>query len=252
MEIVINGRFLTQGITGVQRYARELVQALDDLLDVMPDMKITVVSPRLATNPPAWRNIELRQLGHLQGHAWEQLELPWYSRSKVLFCPGNTAPVISLLGTQLVIVTIHDLSYKYFPDAYHPAFRMWYGLIIPLALRYARGVITVSETERRAIIAQYPAAAPRLHAIANGGASAQFSIEIAKSGERRDDYILYVGSFSKRKNFPRTLEVARRLARERSLRFRLRRRYIEEPCSARRRHSRRYFVPYHAARWRGR
>ena len=219
MEIVINGRFLTQGITGVQRYARELVQALDDLLDAMPDMKITVVSPRLSTSPPAWRNIELRQLGHLQGHAWEQLELPWYSRRKVLFCPGNTAPVISLLGTQPVIVTIHDLSYKYFPDAYYPAFRMWYGLIIPLALRHARSVITVSETERRAIIVHYPAAAPRLHAIANGGASARFSIEIAKSGQRRDDYVLYVGSFSKRKNFPRTLEVARRLARERGLRF---------------------------------
>ena len=32
MEIVINGRFLTQGITGVQRYALELVQAIDLIL----------------------------------------------------------------------------------------------------------------------------------------------------------------------------------------------------------------------------
>jgi glycosyltransferase involved in cell wall biosynthesis len=219
MDIVINGRFLTQGITGVQRYARELIGALDTLLDAEPGMKVTVVSPRLSKTPPAWRNIELRQVGYLRGHAWEQIELPWYARGKILFCPGNTIPVISLLVSQPAIVTIHDLSYRYFPDAYHPAFRIWYGLIIPLALRYARDVITVSETERRAIIAHYPAAAPRLHAIPNGGISEHFAIEIAKSSERHDSYVLYVGSFSKRKNFPRTVEVACRLARERGLRF---------------------------------
>ena len=219
MEIVINGRFLTQGVTGVQRYARELVQALDTLLDVTPDVKVTVLSPRLSKTPPAWRNVELRQVGYLHGHAWEQFELPWYSRGKTLFCPGNTAPVASLLGAQPVVVTVHDLSYKYFPDAYHPAFRLWYGLIVPLALRRARRVITVSETERRAIIARYPKAAPRLHAIQNGGASPGFSVEMAKPEHRRDDYILYVGSFNQRKNFPRTLEVASRLARERDFRF---------------------------------
>ena len=153
---MINGRFLTQRITGVQRYARELVQALDAVLDAKPEIKVTVVSPRLSEAPPAWRNIELRQVGYLRGHAWEQFELPWYSRGKTLFCPGNTAPVISLLSAQPVIVTVHDLSYRYFPEAYRPAFRLWYGLIIPLVLRRAASIITVSESERRAIIAHYP------------------------------------------------------------------------------------------------
>ena len=43
MEIIINGRFLTQKITGVQQYARELVQALDAILPTKPGLKITVV-----------------------------------------------------------------------------------------------------------------------------------------------------------------------------------------------------------------
>ena len=41
MEIVINGRFLTQRTTGVQRYAHELVRAFDAILDTESDTKIT-------------------------------------------------------------------------------------------------------------------------------------------------------------------------------------------------------------------
>ena len=219
MNIAINGRFLTQSTTGVQRYARELIQALDTLLDNHPDVSITVLSPRLFGTPPAWRNIKLRQVGRLHGHAWEQFELPWYSRGKTLFCPGNTAPVISLLGGQSVIVTVHDLSYKYFPEAYHPAFRLWYSFIIPLILYRARAVITVSQSERRAIVAHYPRAAQHLHAISNGGLPAGFTVETNKAAAPRGEYILYVGSFSKRKNFSRMLDAACRLARKRRFHF---------------------------------
>ena len=149
MEIVINGRFLTQNVTGVQRYARELVQALNSILEETPNATVSVVCPRLSEPPPVWRHIVLREVGRLRGHAWEQFELPWYSRGKTLFCPANTAPVISLMGAQPVVVTVHDLSYKYFPSAYHPAFRLWYSFITPLVLHRAKTVITVSDFRAR-------------------------------------------------------------------------------------------------------
>jgi glycosyltransferase involved in cell wall biosynthesis len=219
MDFIINGRFLTQRVTGVQRYASELVAALDTILDSAAEFKITVMSPRLSKPPPIWRNIELRQVGRLQGHAWEQFELPWYSRENLLFCPGNTAPAISLIGTQPVVVTVHDLSYMYFPEAYRLTFRLWYGFIIPLVLRRASHVITVSESERQAILAHYPKAADRLRAIANGGLPAAFSTGRPDLDVQRDGYILYVGSLSKRKNIARMLDAACRLARKRGFRF---------------------------------
>ena len=219
MDFIINGRFLTQRVTGVQRYARELVGALDTLLDVTAEHKITVMSPRLFKPPPAWRNIELQQVGHLQGHAWEQFELPWHSAGKLLFCPGNTAPAISLLGSQPVVVTVHDLSYMYFPHAYRLAFRLWYGFIIPLALRRASCVITVSESERQAILSHYPEATRRLHAIANGGLPKAFPAAIEKLPLQTEGYVLYVGSLSERKNISRMLEAACRLARKRRFHF---------------------------------
>jgi glycosyltransferase involved in cell wall biosynthesis len=219
MDFIINGRFLTQPVTGVQRYARELVGAIDTILDKTAELQITVMSPRLSSPPPVWRNIKLRQVGHLQGHAWEQLELPWYSRGKLLFCPGNTAPVISLLGSQPIVVTVHDLSYMYFPEVYRLAFRLWYGFIIPLALKRASRVITVSESERQKILANYPNAAGRLRAIVNGGLPTAFSTGIPDIDVQPDGYILYVGSLSKRKNIGRMLNVACQLARKRRFHF---------------------------------
>jgi glycosyltransferase involved in cell wall biosynthesis len=219
MDFVINGRFLTQPITGVQRYARELLHAFDNILDRKPEVRVTVLSPRLSETPPSWHNIVWRQVGDLRGHAWEQFELPWYSRGKTLFCPGNTAPVISLLGAQPTVVTVHDLSYRYFPDAYSRSFRLWYSTIVPLVLHRANAVITVSESERLAISACYSSATDRLHAIQNGGFPADFDIKSADIENRNRDYVLYVGSLSKRKNFPGILEAAIRLARKRQFRF---------------------------------
>ena len=218
MEVIINGRFLTQSVTGVQRYARELVQAIDAMLETRPYLKVTVISPRLSQPPPPWKNITLCQAGRLQGHAWEQLELPWLSRGRLLFCPGNTAPVASLLSSQHVIVTVHDLSYLYFPSAYGRAFRLWYSIVVPMVLRRAAAVITVSESERAAIGTHYPAALPRLHAIQNGGLP--IGVDPPTDNDKSDrSYVLYVGSLSKRKNFPGVLESACRLARTRGYKF---------------------------------
>ena len=219
MEIVINGRFLTQGITGVQRYARELVQAIDTVLDARSDLRIIVVSPRLSKPPPRWRNVILHEGGHLQGHAWEQLELPRLSQGRPLFCPGNTAPMVSLLGSQRVVVTVHDLSYRYFPSAYSRTFRMLYGIVVPMVLRHADAVITVSHSERTAIVRHYPVVSPRLYAIQNGGLAAGLELITPSSNNGARGYVLYVGSHSKRKNFPGVLETAGRLARKRGYNF---------------------------------
>jgi len=41
--IYINGRFLTQDITGVQRYAVEMLSALDRIFDTLPDRRVKLV-----------------------------------------------------------------------------------------------------------------------------------------------------------------------------------------------------------------
>lgn len=68
------------------------------------------------------------------------------------------------------------------------------------------------------MIAHYPAAA-HVHVIANGGLPKNAPIGTTNPANPHRGYILYVGSLSKRKNFPRLAELACRLARERGYRF---------------------------------
>jgi hypothetical protein len=62
--------------------------------------------------------VKKKYLGVGSGHLWEQFILPLYSSKELLLCLGNTAPLISLFLNRKTIVTVHDLSFKYFPDAY--------------------------------------------------------------------------------------------------------------------------------------
>jgi hypothetical protein len=72
----INGRFVTQRMTGVQRYAHEIVAALDDLLvenrDAAARLALRLVLPPAAQAVPALANIEICRTSFGSGHAWDQ------------------------------------------------------------------------------------------------------------------------------------------------------------------------------------
>lgn len=223
--IQINGRFLTQSMTGVQRYANEFCKALDHLIadedPAVSGLRFEVAAPAKGElRRPAFSRLPIHRFGRLKGHLWEQLELP-KATCELLFCPGNTAPVSRLLRGQPTIVTVHDLSYRYFPRAYSRAFRMLYHSVIPCVFKWASAVLTVSETERSSILRYYPDASPRIHAIPNG---AMANDSIRHSGPTRflpteTGYVLYVGSLSRRKNLQGFLKAAAKVAERTSVSF---------------------------------
>lgn len=205
-QVVINGRFLTQHISGVQRYAREIVRAFDGLLEagdpLLSQFQFELLTPNMELiGPPELRHIPIRKVGNNSGHRWEQNTLPRYVGDKILFCPGNTAPLRSLFGKYPVVVTVHDLSYLYFPKSYSLNFRAFYRMLIPIIMRRADRVITVSKSEEASILKYYPFAKKRLSAIQNGGFGVRFQNLIDSSEVNRDsDMLLYVGAMNSRKN----------------------------------------------------
>ena len=84
----INGRFLSQPLTGVQRYAREVVSAIDALAadgdPLARDVEIGLVVPAGVEDDLALRTIRTRRAGPLRGHAWEQLVLPVHAEGELL------------------------------------------------------------------------------------------------------------------------------------------------------------------------
>jgi glycosyltransferase involved in cell wall biosynthesis len=137
--VVVNCRFLTHAVTGVERYAEEMVNALaairSDLLPVAP----ATVSLR----HDEVGGMKVQRVGSRTGHAWEQLDLRRYLRKNgdpFLLDLANTGPVT--YRNQLVV--IHDVLHRRFPQAHSRAFRWWYGAMTPSLARHAEVVATVS------------------------------------------------------------------------------------------------------------
>jgi glycosyltransferase involved in cell wall biosynthesis len=227
-KIYINGRFLQQPLTGVQRYSRELLKAWDDLLvagELDPNgTEFVVLAPNGPIEAPRYKHISFRQVGRFHGHLWDQCELPFWARDGLLFSPGNVHPLVSPFLCPGV-VAIHDLSYRTHPDAYTSAFRCVYRLLIPAAISRAKAIVTVSEAEKRNIINHFPDIRARIYAVHHGAPAidvlATDSCPSDQANDRTreipDSYALWVGTLFPRKNPQGAIDAISLLNQDKSL-----------------------------------
>jgi len=148
--IVINGRFLTQRTFGVQRFASEVVKAIDLLIEggeyAGLEGRIQILAPKSARDFPL-RHIPVRHCGVGGGYFWEQCELPLHVGDNLLLNLCVLGPVV--LSRQVVVV--HDATVPALPATFPRSFRAAYGVLVPLLFRRARCAVTVSEFSRREI-----------------------------------------------------------------------------------------------------
>jgi glycosyltransferase involved in cell wall biosynthesis len=153
-KFVINGRFLTQPMTGVQRFAIQATMAIDALIDsgeyAALDGQIEVLAPPAAREFPL-RHIPVRRRGIGGGYFWEQAELPLFTRGRFLLNFCSVGPVVK--RDQLVVV--HDATVRARPALFAPQFRAAYNFLIPRLCRRSACTATVSEFSRREIAKWY-------------------------------------------------------------------------------------------------
>jgi glycosyltransferase involved in cell wall biosynthesis len=148
-KIYINGRFLTQPNTGVQRYANEIVNQFDiflgERLEWMNGIQIKCLIPPGTPLNVSWKNISCEAVGINRGNLWEQIDLPMYLMGRFLFSPCNTGPLLY----QNQAVTFHDASVFAVPHAYSFFFRLKYKLIFMSLSRLARVIFTDSKFSQK-------------------------------------------------------------------------------------------------------
>ncbi len=146
--LYINGKYLSQAVTGVQRYAAGMVEAWDGLLaegEIDPSTyRLRLLAPRTPRPLPRFRHIEIVQCG-LGSRAWEQVELPLRSAGSVLFSPYGAAPLWK--GRHLV--TIHDAGASATPQQYSLSFRKYYSFAYSQLGKSCEAMFTVSEFSRQ-------------------------------------------------------------------------------------------------------
>ena len=150
--IVVNARFLTQKLTGVQRFAFEMSC---QLMELYHD-DILFVAPRNIRRSRYSDQLKPVLIGKYTGYLWEQYELPRYLKKRgcpLLLNLCNLAPVVY----RNKISTIHDITFVKYPADYPFRMRWMYKMLVPHILNTSIRIITVSTT----VLSIVPFASPK-------------------------------------------------------------------------------------------
>lgn len=219
--VFINGKFLAQRMTGVQRFAHGVVQALDEsLAKANPDgWRFVLLTPRSAPAMPL-RAIRQQPVGpqRIRLHAWEQFVLPWHARGGLLLSLAGSA---SLLHPRQV-VTIHDAAIYDQPGAYTKPFVAWYRFLFAVAARRSPLLLTISEFSKERLARHLKR---RDRVVIVSGAASHMDRQTAdgqlveRLGLGAGRYWLAVGSANPTKNFARLVEAFCQLPRSLDVRL---------------------------------
>lgn len=196
--IYINGRFLLQEQTGVNRFAYELCLALAvrgrDFVLLCPHGEIKECYDVSL--------FSVRRCGAGQSHIWEQLFLPFS-----FHCLRGRNILINFTGIGPILVrnkimTIHDLAFIVNPKWYSSSYTLLYKMLTPISAITSKKILTVSEFSKSEIMRLLSVSEDKIAIVYNAVSSVfhRNTDEKIKSPVH-DKYILAVSSIDPRKNF---------------------------------------------------
>lgn len=200
MKIYVNARFLTQSLSGVQRYAIECSQQIKKLCP-----GTIFLCPGDILHRDIATKLEAHIIGKKTGHLWEQTELPLFlakNGNPVLLNLANTAPILYSNN----FITIHDLAFYRHPEWNSKMFSMWYNFLIPRLAFKAKHIFTVSKTIKDEIVNVYHIPPTKVSVTYNGIAEHMLQSKPGMTIEK-ENIILSVGSFNIRKNHQNLLKA---------------------------------------------
>lgn len=195
--LFINGRFLSQRLTGIQRFAYEICCALQQI-----GVAFTILAPEDICEEYDLTQLSVEVIGGKGSHFWEQVTLARYMKRHY-----DGAILLSLSGLSPVcyrnsILTIHDISYLLRPRSYSWAYCLYYRLMTPLAAKRARKILTVSRFSKQELVEHLGLAPGKIEVVYNA-----VRPQPLFPREEKERYLLAVGSLVPRKNIRRLLEA---------------------------------------------
>jgi glycosyltransferase involved in cell wall biosynthesis len=109
-----------------------------------------------------------------------------------------------------VVVSVHDVIFRRYPGYFSPRVRLLLNTILPLSMRRARAVFTLSEASRRDIAHYYPFTRDKIHVVglaAGPLVHAQPDDQGAQRYTRGRPFLLAVGNVQPRKNIGRLIKA---------------------------------------------
>lgn len=197
-KVYINARFLTQSVTGVQRFAIELAKILRSRVP-----NAVFIAPGNILDVELANQLKVQIVGYTTGVLWEQTELPIFLKAQgnpLLLNLCNVAP----LFYKNQIVTIHDVAFYVNPKWFTRKFALSYKFLLPKLVKKARAILTVSSFSKEEIIKYLKADPEKITVVYNSASELVLNNNLTNQYGK---YILVVGSIDKRKNLSKLIEA---------------------------------------------
>lgn len=229
MQVAINAQLLSRARSfrsgGISRHISHLLQQLageprghqfDVFAPHLPEPKEALAGPALRYHPTGERTVQpsIRIL-------WEQSVLPLRLAKLRPHLLHSTAYVSPLAWPGKTVVTIYDLSFLRFSEAFNRGNRLYLSTMTRLSARRARRVVVISESTARDVVRLLGVPRERID-VTLLAADAHYrplsADEVARfraANDLPERFIFYVGTLEPRKNLAGLLRAYARLPQPR-------------------------------------
>jgi len=170
-------------------------------------------------------NFKIISLKTKNKFTWNLWTLPNYLRKNPLDA-YHTQYILPFFVSRKIklLTTIHDVSFKVFPEMIRKSDLFFLKILIPWSLRRADRIIAVSEFTKNEIIKYYKTKPEKISVVKNAlgeeflidknlGES-PFASDVISKYSLPHDFILYLGTLQPRKNLPLLIEALAKIRRE--------------------------------------
>lgn len=207
--IFINGRYLSQPLSGVQRYAEQIVHALDRRVGAGEAAASYVLLSPSGSRDAGLTHLPQRSIGRRGGHAWDQIDFAMAAHGGVALCLASVGPVA--LARQVVV--IHDAAVQRHPEHFSKAYAGVHKTIDWLLARRAR-IATVSDFSRRELADVLAIRPDRIIVAKNGAEHLRIAPDptiVGRLGLDEAPYFLALGNITRNKNLAVAIRALARL-----------------------------------------
>lgn len=217
MKIGIDGRALTGRYTGDRTYwlnlLRAHLEAAGQDRDAAHDFVVYSRLPITVGTLPNSRFLTLRTVPASSDRIWTMLAFPKAMRTDGIDL-AHTQYTTPLVSPCPVVTTVHDISFRLYPEWFPRKHRVLLNLTVPRSMRRAAVVITDSQSSRRDILRVYRLDSDRVCSIALA-AGPEFvphpheeALRAVNAKHRfSGPYVISVSVLQPRKNLPLLMEA---------------------------------------------
>jgi len=197
-------------VTGTERYALELIRALIRL-NTAHHIRLYFRDAPQADLFPASELVDYCVIPFRR--AWTHLRFAaqlWHDKPDVTFVPAHTLP-IAFPGR--AVVTVHDLGFKYFPEAHPTRQRLYLDWTTRYSARRANIVLADSQATADDLYRFYGTRASKIHVVYPGVEKPSVlspQSSVLQKYSLPPKYFCFIGTLQPRKNIARIVEAYRR------------------------------------------